>query len=296
MFDNGSILSMIVMLMFLTLLYSFEIKQGALNVIGMFLEQSYVIKRKTVSMVIILLASLAFTLMYKSVLISQLTKPDEPRHLNWIWDLPLFGQNYQVFVWSPSFVADYVRTNYPQLVESGHFLLHNRPNDPQIFQKFKSGSLAYLEDSTMTVGTYLNPELNPSMDCKVEEVDLYYSKQHLNSVYMGPIASKAYPHGEMATKFFGDMKEFGFDTNERSFHPKHSLFPSKRALKKPCDKPNIDKNEGHLRRCSSTSRQAVHVLTMENLQQFFIVYAVGNCLALIVFLLEKCSSASMNWK
>ena len=275
------------MIIILSALNSFELKHSPINAIGMLLEQSFVIRRKTLAITLTLMASLAFPLMYKSVLISQLTKPDDPRHLDWISDIPIFGQSFRVFVWSPSFVADYVQTTYPELVKRGHFLLHNRPNDPDIFQQFRDGKLAFLEDASMTIGTYLNPELNPSMDCEVGLSDLHFSAQYLNMVYMGPIVSKRYPYKDTVKTFFGRMKEYGFDIYERSFHARHDYYPAKKPLEKPCAKPNIEKTRGNLKRCS-TVKKTVHVLTTENLQQLFILYAAGNCLAFLVFLVEQC--------
>ena len=185
-FDSPSLITWLVIFCLLTVLSVFLYQIAPLNMLGIFLEQSIPNRKPSLLLITALTSGMFFTLMYKSVLISQLTKPKQPKQLNDMNDVPLFGSDFRVFAWDPSSLADYVKANYVGLVEQGYFFLHEDIGDKTLFDKFLDGSMAFFDDPFFIFGTYLNPEFNPNVDCEFKPSDFYISKEPYMNSFTGP--------------------------------------------------------------------------------------------------------------
>ena len=295
-FDSSSCTTWLIIFCLLTILGVFLYRLAALNILGVFLEQSMSHQKPSLLLITVLTSGIFFTLMYKSVLISQLTKPKQPKQLNYINDVPLFGSDFRVFVWDPSSLADYVKANHAGLVEQGYFYLHEDMSDKTLFDKFLDGSMAYFDDPIFIFGTYLNPEFNPNVDCEFKPSDFYISKEPYMNSFTGPLASKQYAYREEVGLQLGRMVQHGFNTNERDFPADTMYYPAPKVDSTVCRKSDSRKSLKFDKTCVSIKKKNVPSLSLLDLQQLFMVYFAGNFIALVVFACEFCSWRSSHSK
>ena len=283
-FDLQSLLVWFGLLIILTASLLFRSDGSTLfTVLSMYQDQSVRLKTKSGFFALAIFTSTMFSIMYKSKLISHLTKPKEMKRLDRLEDLKDMDTDFKVWVWSPSYIEDYVRATFQPLVETGRFQFMKDPTDETILQGFFSGTLAILELFDFATDLFLNPVVNPSLDCKLHRDNLYQSKTSYIHGFMGPVSSKNYALKDKVKLALMRMDESGFNPNLHDFHWTKSVYQDDRIHNKTCERKNA--NNHVFKECIRNTEQ-VQKLSLAHFSNLFTVFGLGLSLSCVIFLME----------
>ena len=214
-FDEWSLAAWLVLLLLFTVILRLHSGTRHEAALSMLFEQPVKEERKSGFLALAIVSSTIFTLMYKSALMSHLTKPRLRPPLERIEDLE--GSGKKVWVLTPSYVGDFVQENYADLVEKGYFVLGSDPYREEVAQGFLEGSLAILEIFEVVLGIYLNPLVNKNLDCKLRRQDLHVAQTSYVPGFLGPVASKNYSLKNEVKLALMRMDQFGFNPDRHPF-------------------------------------------------------------------------------
>ena len=287
LFDLYSVILIFVSLAILTFILVVRSDMIDITVLGMYYDQSVGYKRKSLALATAIFGSTMFGLMYKTLLISHLTKPDPGKPLDSLEQLLDMEPSFKAWVWAPSYIEDFLRLNYKTLVDKDRIIFGDDPWDPFIMQGFFSGRLAFLDSMDSVKSIFLNPMINQGLRCSVKEDNLYSSKASYSSGFMGPISSKSYRYKEEVTKALMRMDAAGFNSNIHDFHWQRSNFLSRTIAKDHCDKnillePLLD--------CFQ-QEATVTMLKLSHFSRLIAVCFIGFSVSFATFLLEIMSKS-----
>ena len=113
--------------------------------------------------------------MYKSVLISVLTKPREPKQVDSFQDASDLGPDFKVYVPTPTFLSDMVKANHLHRLNKGQFVFDN--DAIEHFDEFLKGKLAYLYNAKSARDRIFSQKVNPNLKCEFEDSQWHKSKE-----------------------------------------------------------------------------------------------------------------------
>ena len=261
-------------------------KTRSLTAIGAFLDQSVALKVSCASLVAIF-AGTVFSTMYKSVLISHLTRPELEKPLDSFSDLDGALRGMRVFVQSPSNRADMLRSSQRSLVEKGAFIFGADLFSPANMGAFLEGKLAFFDDLARAMTHQFDPGFNPAMNCRLAESNVHVSRNARMTATLSPIVRKGYGQKDRLALELMRMDQFGLPRGYLNVED-YAVEVSGQEMS-PCPhvgssvRKNTEK-KGALEYCFP--EKLVQRLSDSHFKLLYLVYFVGNIVAVGCFLFE----------
>ena len=284
-FDDASLWCWLLILFLLASLLPTSLKLRPIGVFGMFLDQSVTARPKSSGLLVGIFSGTLFSIMYKSVLISQLTKPKPAMQLNSMDQLARMEPTFKVLVWTPSFLKTSLEEKLPALVTKGHFWFEENIYQEKVADMFLEGSLAIMTNEGDVLETILNPDLNPSVNCRVHKSNLHGSSEIFAKTFRSLLVSKTYKHTEKVRVELLKLLEFGLTSKHVSVkdRPKEYLFHTDKAGRKACNaKPKLHRTVPDCFRYEPGPQK----LSVDQFRQLFWIWLMGLLMAALCLLCE----------
>ena len=251
-----------------------------LDLTALMLDQQLRMKGSHLTLLTALIATSCFGTMFKSNLMSQLTRPSLAQPLDSMTDLDKMGADFRILVQSPSYTEDYIRERYGNLVEKGNFVFTRNFQSREIFEGFLQGKLGFFEDRAAVLEFFINPAFNQDV-CRFDHSLLHEGREPVLNNLNGHIARKSYPLKEQMTMELMRMDQFGIHDWKSD---KDIVFHMPRTYDIKCQWFSVPRRtaEDKTGMCEDSTKTGIR-LSLEHLRPSIFLLTLGLAGSLLVF-------------
>ena len=219
--------------------------------------------------------------MYKSVLVSQLTKPEDPKQVDSLADMLDVFRDMDIAVIGPSVVSNHLKSNalFPEFEEAGRFQMFPFNDMVENVEKLKGKEIVmtFPDEAFLTKRLKAYNRLSP---CKLFREDFHVSEQTIGRMMLAPIVRRGYNHTDLVKDVTLKLFEAGLD---RVPNPG---FEYEEKVVSSCDVDKRLKNVEDVIKRPCLHNTLGKKLSIYEVRQIIYTYLFGMSVASVVFVIE----------
>ena len=248
--------------------------------VGFLADQSMALKRpgtllSALTISIWIMMQFFLSSMYKSVLITQLTKPREPKQIDSLQDLLDTFTDTNLAVVGPSVIQGHLEQSpvFPKLADGLKvFPFHDVYGSVEAVRKRQVAL-------TFSVKSFLSRRIvqyNLMSGCKLYEDDFHISRETIGRMLLAPIIRKGYNGSQAVRNVLLTLFEAGLDSDKSSAFDYHKIANTDESCKA---KEDVSRNDGPRGACIHKIED--QRLSFDDIKQVVYLYVTGMAFSLL---------------